>query len=228
MPGLLSGWLEKAQKKMALHKPKSFPTHYHYAAFFDARDILFKGDNMAILEYPDQKTQEEIFHHTVSKFDLQGKSILDVCCGLGYLKGYLDRHYPGYASYLVVDLSDHMVTGAQERLGKGYFVKRDILADPFAENQFDISFLISVLGYPIGTDPEAYMKQLLKELFHTSGYGIVFTHLAPHRREEPSDFTYDPQALREWCHQALSPHVVLDDTLGQVTYVIAVYKSIPT
>ena len=228
MPGLLSRWLEKAQKKMALHKPKSFPTHYHYAAFFDARDILFKGDDMAILEYPDQKTQEEIFHRAVSKFDLQGNSILDVGCGLGYLKGYLDRHYSDYASYLGVDLSDHMVAGAQERFGKGYFRKRDILADPFAENQFDISFLISVLGYPVGPDPEAYMKRLLKELFRISGCGIGFTHLAPHRREEPSDFTYGPHALKEWCRQALSPHVVLDDTLGQVTYVIAVYKGIPT
>ncbi|HAL60804.1 MAG TPA: hypothetical protein DCP08_00165 [Chloroflexi bacterium] len=228
MPGLLSRWLEKAQKKMALHKPKSFPTHHHYAAFFDARDILFKGDDMAILEYPDQKTQEEIFHHVVSKFDLQGNSILDVGCGLGYLKGYLDRHYPDYASYLGIDLSDHMVAGAQERFGKGCFIKRDILVDPFFENQFDISFLISVLGYPVGPDPEAYMKGLLKELFRISGCGIGFTHLAPHRREEPSDFTYDPQALKEWCCQVLSPHVVLDDTLGQVTYVIAVYKGIPT
>jgi len=228
MPSLLSRWLEKAQKKMALHKPKSFPTHYHYAAFFDARDILFKGDDMAVLEYPDQKTQEEIFHHTVSKFELQGKSILDVGCGLGHLKGYLDRHYPYYASYLGVDLSDHMVAGAEERFGKGSFMKRDILADPFAENQFDVSFLISVLGYPVGPDPEAYMKGLLKELFRISGCGIGFTHLAPHRREEPSAFTYDPQALREWCRQALSPRVVLDDTLGQVTYVTAVYKGIPT
>lgn len=228
MPGLLSRWLERAQKKMALHKPKSFPTHYHYAAFFDARDTLFKGNDMAILEYPDQKTQQEIFHHAVRRFDLQDKSILDLGCGLGYLKGYLDRHHPDYASYLGVDLSDHMVTGAQERFGKEYFINRDILADPFAEDQFDISFLISVLGYPVGPDPEAYMKDLLKELFRISGYGIGFTHLAPHRREEPSDFTYAPQALEEWCRQVLSPHVVLDDTLGQVTYVIALYKDIPT
>ena len=65
------------------------------------------------------------------------------------------------------------------------------------------------------------MKRLLKELFRASGCGIGSTHLAPHRR-------YDLQALEEWCRQALSPHVVVDDTLGQVTYVIAVYKGIPT
>lgn len=49
----------------------------------------------------------------------------------------------------------------------------------------------------------------------------LLKHLAPHRR-------YGPPGLREWCRQTLSPHVVLDDTLGQVTYVIAVYKGIPT
>jgi len=215
---------------MSRFKPRYFPDHHAYAEFFDLRSKLFAGDDMMVLEYPDRETQELFFRHAVDKFDLNRKKIIDVGCGLGYLKRYLDEHAPGYKSYLGVDLSAEMIKGALERFGRSArhdFIRRDILAEPFAEDEFDVGFLISVLGYPIGDDPEGYMKQLLKELFRISRVGITFTHLAPGRRAEPSDFTYDPEELVAWCREELSEHVVLDDW-GILTYVVAVYKSAET
>jgi SAM-dependent methyltransferase len=211
------------KRRMSRFKPTHFPDHHAYAEFFDLRSKLFAGDDMMVLEYPDRRTQEEFFKHAVEKFDLKEKKIIDVGCGLGYLKKYLDEHAPGYRSYLGVDLSAEMVRGAQERFGESHFIRRDILAEPFPENEFDVGFLISVLGYPIGDDPESYMKQLLKELFRINRVGIAFTHLAPGRREEPSDFTYDPKEMARWCRAELSERVTLDDW-GILTYVVAVYK----
>ncbi len=220
---VLDALVKRARRRMSLYKPKRFPNHYAYAAFFDVRYTLFAGDDMMILEYPDQKAQECLFHHAVEKFDLDGKKVLDVGCGLGYLKGFLDRCAPGYRSYLGVDLSVKMIEGAGKRFGPEHFVCRDILADPFGENEFDVGFLISVLGYPVGGDPEGYMKALLRELFRINKEGIAFTHLAPGRREEPSDFTCDPEMMVAWCKSELAERVVLDDW-GGVAYIVAVYK----
>ncbi|MGQ9476960.1 MAG: class I SAM-dependent methyltransferase [Candidatus Bipolaricaulia bacterium] len=213
-------------RRAARFKPKGFPDHHAYAAFFDLRSKLFAGDDMMVLEYPDRATQELFFQHAVEKFDLSGKKIIDVGCGLGYLKRYLDDRGIAYRSYLGVDLSREMVRGARERFGDdatARFIQRDILAEPFAEDEFDVGFLISVLGYPIGPDPEDYMQRLLRELFRINRLGIAFTHLAPGRRAEPSDFTYPPEAMAAWCRAELSERVVVDDW-GVLTYVVAVYK----
>jgi SAM-dependent methyltransferase len=220
---------KRMKRRMSRFKPTHFPDQRAYAEFFDLRSRLFAGDDMMVLEYLDRQTQELFFQHAVEKFELGDKKIIDVGCGLGYLKKYLDEHASGYHSYLGVDLSREMVHGARERFGgaaggaRAAFIQRDILAEPFAENEFDVGFLISVLGYPIGDDPESYMKQLLRELFRISRLGIAFTHLAPGRRAEPSDFTYDPETLAAWCRAELSEKVVLDDW-GILTYVVAVYK----
>jgi SAM-dependent methyltransferase len=160
------------KRRASRFRPKSFPDHYAYAAFFDVRAKLFDGDDMMVLEYPDRATQELLFRHAVEKFDLRDKKIIDLGCGLGYLKKYLDE---------------------------------------------------SVLGYRVGPDPEEYMKRLLREFFRINRVGIAFTHLAPGRRQDPTDFTYPPEAMVAWCKEELSERVVLDDW-GGVTYVIAVYK----
>jgi SAM-dependent methyltransferase len=220
---MLAKLWSRMRRRMALYKPKRFRDHYEYAAFFDARNIVLAGDDMAVLEYPNEEVQQKIFRHAVEKFDLTDRTILDVGCGLGYLKKYLDAQGVRYRSYLGVDLSEKMVAGAVKRFGP-YFERRDVLEKPFAEGEFDVVFLLSVLGYPISDDPFGYMSALLRELFRIAREGLVFTHLAPGRRQEPSDFTVAPAEMADWCSKHLSPHVVLDDTLGLVTYVVAVRK----
>ncbi len=211
------------RRRMALYKPKRFRDHYEYAAFFDARNIVLVGDDMAVLEYPNEEVQQKIFRHATEKFDLADRTILDVGCGLGYLKKYLDAQGVRYRSYWGVDLSEKMVAGARQRFGP-YFERRDVLAQPFSESEFDVVFLLSVLGYPIGDDPFGYMSALLRELFRIAREGLVFTHLAPGRRHESSDFTVAPEDMAEWCRRNLTPHVIVDDTLELVTYVVAVRK----
>lgn len=221
---MFSNLVQRMRRRMSYYKPKRFSDHYEYAAFFNVRSNLFGGDDMMVLEYASPDIQERIFQHAVNKFDLKDKSILDVGCGLGYLKKYLDANAPGYRSYRGIDLSDKMIAGAHQRFGD-YFERRDVLAQPFAENEFDVVFLMSVLGYPVTKDPFGYMSMLLCELFRVARCGLAFSHLAPSRRNEPSDFTVAPGAMVDWCREHLSPRVVVDDTLGLVTYDVAVFKA---
>lgn len=222
---MFSDLIKRMRRRMSYYKPKRFSDHYEYAAFFNVRYNLYGGDDLMVLEYPSTDVQELMFKSTTEKFDLTNKTILDVGCGLGYLKKYLDAHAPGYHSYLGVDLSDKMVAGACQRFGD-YFVRRDVLAKPFTENEFDFVFLISVLGYPVTKDPFGYMSTLLCELFRISRLGLGFTHLAPKQRQEPSDFTVPPEEMGEWCRKNLSPNVIVNYTPGRLTYYVNVSKSI--
>lgn len=221
---MLSRLMQHIRRRISYYKPKRFRDHHEYAAFFDMRHWLLAGDDMMVLEYPSTEVQERIFRHAVEKFDLKDRTILDVGCGLGYLKKYLDANAAGYRSYKGVDLSEKMIAGARERFGD-YFEYRDVLAQPFTANEFDNVFLLSVLGYPVTKGPFGYMGALLRELFRIARVGLTFSHLAPGRRREPSDFTVAPDEMAAWCCQNLSPNVVVDDTLGLVTYVVAVSKS---
>ena len=87
------------KRRASRFRPKSFPDHYAYAAFFDLRAKLFDGDDMMVLEYPDRATQELLFRHAVEKLDLKGKKIIDLGCGLGYLKKYLDESGSGLSGW---------------------------------------------------------------------------------------------------------------------------------
>ncbi len=220
---MFSNLAQRMKRRMSFYKPKHFSDHHEYATFFDVRHDLFSGDDMTVLEYSSEQVQEKIFQHAIDKFDLKDRTILDVGCGLGYLKKYLDANAPGYRSYHGVDLSVRMLEGARKRFGD-HFERRDVLAQQFAEKEFDQVFLLSVLGYPVTKDPFGYMSALLRELYRVALVGLVFTHLAPGRRDETSDFTVAPQAMADWCRQNLSPNVTLDDTLGLVTYAVAIAK----
>jgi SAM-dependent methyltransferase len=220
---MLGNLWSRMRRRMALYKPKRFRDHYEYAAFFDARNIVLAGDDMAVLEYPDEEVQQRIFRHAVEKFDLTERTILDVGCGLGYLKKYLDAQGVRYRSYLGVDLSEKMVAGAVKRFGP-YFERRDVLQKPFAEGEFDVVFLLSVLGYPISDDPFGYMSALLRELFSHLARGAGLHALSARTASRAVGLHSGPEEMPTGAASNLSPHVVLDDTQGLVTYVVAVRK----
>ena len=221
------GLKERAKERMSRYSPNKFRDDHAFAKFFDWRCQMFNGDgeDMLLLEYPDVATQRTIFRHALAPVDLSNQRLLDVGCGLGYLKPYLDEHHPGHGAYLGVDLSERMVAGAVARWGD-HFARRDIFEEPFADGEFDYVTCLSVLGVKITDDPQAYIEKLLTELFRVAGKGLLFTHLAPGRRRRAlrSDFTAPPEETQRWCREHLSPDVTVDDSLGLVTYAVAVMK----
>jgi SAM-dependent methyltransferase len=217
----------RAKERMSRYSPSKFRDDAAFAKFFDWRCETFAGDgeDILLLEYPDRETQEGIFRHALAPAELEDRAILDVGCGLGYLKAYLDEHRPEYGSYLGVDLSARMIEGARHRWGD-HFQRRNIMTDRFAERQFDYVTLLSVLGVKITDDPWSYITGLLTELFRVADKGILFTDLAPGRRNRAlrSDFTTPPEQMERWCREHLSPNVTIDDSLNLVTYAVAVTK----
>lgn len=106
--------------------------------------------------------------------DLQGKSILDLGCGLGCLYGYLKvRGWTG--DYTGIDILGRMVKGARARFPEARFEKRDILRKPL-EEKWDYVFVNGVFNHKV-RDNWAWIEAMVKQAYDSSRLGMAFTLL---------------------------------------------------
>jgi SAM-dependent methyltransferase len=133
--------------------------------------------------------------------DFEGKTVLDVGCGLGGFAEYAGRW--GAARVVGLDLSD-AIDAAQARLGEDVeFVQGDILAMPFAPGTFDLAYAIGVLHHL--PDPEAGFLAMVKMVrggglvfawvYGRENNGLIVNVIDPLRRHV---FTRLPRPLLKW------------------------------
>ena len=219
---LFQALVRKLKKRMFRYTPAGFPDPGSCGAFYDARCVIFSGEDMMALEYSGTEAQRHLFERATSLLPPSGK-VLDLGCGLGHLIDYIEETSLSYDSYHGVDVSEHMVTEAGRRFaGKEYasFEVRDILIDPFAPGSFDIGYILSVLGYPIGKDPVATMMEIIEKIFSACRVGIVFSHLASGRKEGLK-FTTVPEKLAVRCEKELGSKAQIDDDGVDFTYLLS-------
>jgi len=220
-------WVPKRWKKrMALFTPRGFPDVRSCGAFYDARAGLFRGDaadeQMMALEYGSVGGQQKLFARATALLPPVGK-ILDVGCGLGHLVDYADCQSFPLDSYHGVDVSQAMIDRAQQRLAERSevsFELRDVLTQPLEPETFDVSYIISVLGYAIGDDPLQTMIRILANAYEACTTGVVFTHLVTGRKPGLV-FTTDPSKLSARLEQELGCRAVIDDDGKDFTYLMA-------
>lgn len=212
----------KLKRRMSNYSPAAFPDTVSCGAFYDARNSLFSGDDMMILEYSGSEVQCQLFERAISLLVPIGK-IIDLGCGFGHLASYLDEKSIPYKSYHGIDVSKQMVTKAGNRF-KGRtsvsFEVRDILTNPFAKESFDTGYVLSVLGYPIGENPIRTMMEIIEKMFSSCRVGIVFSHVASDRKGGLS-FTTVPEDLALRCERELGAKTELDDDGTDFTYLVS-------
>lgn len=142
-----------------------------------------------------RKNQELRFQALAGIGDLQGKSILDLGCGLGCLYGYLKaRGWEG--NYSGIDILDLMVKGAQARFPGVHFERRDILQNP-PDEKWDYIFVNGVFNHKI-KDNWAWIEKMVKTAFAVSRKGMAFTILNRAAGWLDQDLFYaDPLELEE-------------------------------
>lgn len=68
-----------------------------------------------LLSYKNLNLQYQRFEFVVSTIDFTGKRILDICCGYGDFKGFLDKKQIKYASYTGVDGSKTIMDRGRQK-----------------------------------------------------------------------------------------------------------------
>ncbi len=87
----------------------------------------------------------EIHNFVIPKVIKQGGTVLEIACGIGLNCDRL-RYYPEITRYIGIDTSLNAVNYAKELYGE-HFVRCDGQKTPFSNNEFDISFALSVADH---------------------------------------------------------------------------------
>ena len=149
--------------------------------------IATKRENFDVLDWASAHSQRIRFQVLCRNVRLDGKSLLDVGCGLGDLLTFLQRRGIGVA-YTGVDLLEKMVAAASRRHPDNAFVCADVFAeDRFAPGSFDVVFVSGMFNLDLGNQAE-FLTRALPRLLEIAREHLVFNLL--HRRAEFRDDRY--------------------------------------
>lgn len=173
------------------------PSWYHLVQHYERR-FSEHGSTPAGVDWPDSQDLEARFATQLGILSgiERGKKpeLLDIGCGPGLLLDYiqatgsLDRiHYHG------IDLSNLMIDCARARWPNHQFAVRDICAEPFADQSYDVAIMNGVLTERVDLSP-AEMTDLAKAIilaaFKAVRVGIAFNVMTKHVDWEREDLFY--------------------------------------
>ena len=172
-------------------------------------------ESYRVLDWASSKSQQLRFRILADNVDLDGRSILDVGCGLGDLWGYLKRREIP-AEYTGVDLLEEMLAEAARRHPGATFVRGDVFRepDPFAGRQFDVVFGSGIFNLNLGNN-HAFLPRAISRLLELSREHVVFNLL--HARMPGTDPTYayyNPEEVRLAMEGKPVEYEIVDDYLG--------------
>lgn len=151
--------------------------------------------------------------------DLQGKSILDVGCGLGdlykyFLQNQIEVNYTG------IDIVREFIQGAQNRFPDATFLEQDIFD---TKKRFDIILCSGGLSFKV-KDNLTYYQDMIRTMYALAKQAVAFNMLDNHIHSDDDTYAaYDPQAIADFC-TTLTPRVqVYTDYLPQ-DFTIYLYK----
>ena len=143
--------------------------------------------NFEILDWASPKSQQARFAVLAGQVDLQGKTLLDVGCGLGDLWTFLkDRGIrPAYTG---LDILETMIQAARKRHPDARFLAADVFAkDVFPPGAFDVVFCSGALNLNLGNNRQ-FLPHAIARLLSLASQCLVFNLL--HRRAAFQEDTY--------------------------------------
>ena len=184
--------------------------HHYQPRIDDGRE------NYDVVDWASAEAQQARFAVLADNVPLEGRSLLDVGCGLGDLWAYLKGRGIS-ADYCGVDLLSKMTASAAEQNPDGRFVCGDIF-DPGgcaigAGMRFDVVFCSGMLNLDLGNNTE-FLPEALRRMLQLSGEHMVVNLL--HARSEmryPHCAYYDPEAVMKILEQMGCSVRLIDDYL---------------
>jgi len=176
--------------------------HYHRH-----RIASYKMDAVKALGWRGSESQLKRFEVFANIGDLNGVSILDVGCGYGDLKAYLDQRFSDFV-YIGIDQMPEFISEAQsvyKNDANTTFYQSDFSTVNFPK--VDYVFASGALGYRCA-DPDFY-TDMISKMFAAAKIGLAFNLLdAACFPEDPLLIGHDVQQIFSFC-KTLSQNVEL-------------------
>ncbi|MFZ5970311.1 MAG: GNAT family N-acetyltransferase [Bacteroidota bacterium] len=179
------------------------------------------GNDVRSLNWGSVDSQHKRFEVLASIGDLQGKSILDVGCGLGDFYSWLKQRGKD-VDYYGIDITPQMVERARQKYPKGTFETGSILEVHFSQD-FDYVFASGIF-YLRNFEPEKFLHNSIRKMFANCRLGLGFNSLSRWADSyEENEFYADPAAVVNFC-RSLSRKVVLRHDYHPADFTIYLYK----
>ncbi len=149
------------------------------------------------LGWESKEAQDKRFDILISETEMEGKTLLDVGCGLGNLLEYIEEKGIN-VDYHGVDLLEEMIENAKKKNLKGHFYCLDLFKNnPFPDKSFDIIYASGIFNLNLENNRE-FLRQALQVFLRLSREYVVFNLLhykSPNR--EDKYFYFNPAEVKE-------------------------------
>lgn len=183
-------------------KEKATIIHYHRHRIGE-----YAGGTVEALGYRGEESQVKRFAALAEAGDCTGGSVLDIGCGYGDLKGYLDTRFHGF-SYIGIDQMAEFILQARSLYGQRpscYFCIAD-----FTEAELptaDYVMASGVLGYRC--EDSGFYFSMIEKMHRAAGRALAFNMLDAARfPAHPLLTGHDPESVLAFC-RTLSPRARL-------------------
>ncbi len=173
-------------------------------------------DHHDVLDWASAESQLKRFEVLSANVNLEGKTLLDVGCGLGDLFRFLkDQRIK--VDYTGVDLLQKMVIAANKKNPDGLFIQADVFVEetlpPELEKKIDVIFCSGIFNLNLGNNVE-FLRLAVGKLLKLTDEYLVFNLL--HKRAAGPDrkyFYFDPDVVLELLDNFECETTILDDYL---------------
>lgn len=149
-----------------------------------------------VLGWESEKAQQLRFDMLLDSVSLEGKTLLDIGCGMGNLLEYLQSKGIN-VKYTGVDILKSMIDCVEIKKLYGKFCCTDIFDDDLFEgHSFDIVYTSGIFNLNLDNNQEFLLKAM-KKMFELAKEAVVFNLLhkdSPDR--EGKYFYYDPEEAK--------------------------------
>lgn len=162
------------------------------------------------------------FNKLLEIADLNGKSVLDLGCGLGTFYPVLHAKYP-QADYLGLDILPEM---AQEafRLNPGAkFSSRDVLTEGLP-GAFDYVFMSQLFNDP-RDDADSFLEDMITTAFAGCKRGVGLNFISSYVNQPNPELAYhDPMKFLQFCIEKVSRKTVLQHHYERCDVSLFIYR----
>lgn len=171
------------------------------------------GDDPRTLGWDRRESQHARFGVAVSSVDFNGRSLLDVGCGLADFRDFLEARGVQPASYAGCDINEDLLERCRQRRPGDLFHRANLLVDDVPGAPFDVVTLFGVLNFRFREfSNEEFARGMIRRAFEHCREAVVVDMLSERHdaRYPKEDFVhyYDPVKMLEFAFE-LTPHVTL-------------------
>lgn len=215
----LKGPPGRQKKGMPKRKTASYDTTGPVG--FYEKKVKKYGDDVRSPAWGSRESQEKRFETLSQITDLEGKSLLDVGCGLGDFYGWLKERYHNIR-YTGIDIAPSMIKTASKKYPEVSFKVKDIL-EIKREKAYDYVLSSGIFNRRI-PGHKNFVKDSVRRMFELCKEGMAFNIMSQKADfKEKDEYYADPGEMLDFC-LGLSRKVVLRHDYMTHDFTVYIYK----